>query len=706
MDAPNNRGMQRITTLGELEAIIGRPPDLVLRKEIGILDEGCRDVLAAAPLAGLGYRDAAGRSRTILAGGRPGFACADSPRRLSLTLPGGAAAPAAGTGVSLVFLLPGIGEVLRLNGSVHEVTDRLVVAVEQAYVHCARAVLRSALWGPPRPVAVAGAPAGDGPLAAPPVAAFLAAAPFLVVSSWDAGGGSDTSPRGDGPGFLRILDGRTLALPDRRGNKRADTLRNVLGDDRISAAVLVPGRLDVLHLGGRARITDDPALLATMATGGQVPHAAVLFTVDTADLRPDGVLASAGVWDRGRHLDPATAPDLNAVAMGHLAANVAGGWKGRLLGLIGKPVTAFPRLTRRLLAAGYRRQLRSEGYATGTPAAPRPGRAVRVAEVVRETPEATTLVLEDPAGEPFDFLPGQFFTLVLDIDGRGVRRAYSASSAPGSRRLALTIKRTPGGVCSAYVQDRVRPGDELRVLGPSGSFHVARPPKELVLLAAGSGITPVMSILRATLATAADTRITLLYGNRTESGIIFGRELTALAGAHDRLTVRHVLSRPGPDWTGPRGRLDPDTVRRELTALAPGAEAHYYACGPAPMLDGIRAVLDALGVPADRRHQELFSAAPAGSAAGTDQRLTVGNLGTVAVAAGRTLLDAGLEAALPMPYSCTVGSCGECRVRLRRGDVTMAEPNCLTGPERAEGWILACVARPLTDTEIDLDGAL
>jgi ferredoxin-NADP reductase len=308
-------------------------------------------------------------------------------------------------------------------------------------------------------------------------------------------------------------------------------------------------------------------------------------------------------------------------------------------------------------------------------------------------------------GAAFDFLPGQFFTVVLDIGGRTVRRAYSASSAPGSTRLTLTIKSTADGYASKYVRDEIRPGAELRILGPSGSFSVDRPAGELVLMAAGSGITPMMSIIRSTLAGTHDTRITLLYGNRTETGIIFSAALADLVRAHPgRLTVHHVLSRPGQHWQGRRGRLDQETVRSLLTEVAPRDEAHFYSCGPAGMLTGVTEVLDGLGVPADRRHEETFAslAVPAGAA--TEQTMTVGDLGTVTVAAGQTLLDAGLEAALPLPYSCTVGSCGECRIRLRGGEVTMAEPNCLTQADRDNGYILACVAQPRTDVAVEITG--
>jgi predicted pyridoxine 5'-phosphate oxidase superfamily flavin-nucleotide-binding protein len=355
--------LHRITGTEELEAIIGRAPDMVLMKQIDALDEGCRRILAAAPLAGFGYCDAEGRPHTTFVGGNPGFAHVDSPRRISLRLPAAESSPADASAVSFVFLLPGVGETLRLNGSVaRRAPGRLVVAVEQAYIHCARAILRSRLWKEARPAGAAQAPADDGPLADPEITNFLSAAPFLVVSSWDGSGGSDTSPRGDSPGFMRVLDARTLAVADRRGNKRADTFHNLLTDDRISAAVMVPERTEVLHLSGTAIVTDDVNLLAGMALGGKPPPAALVIAVERATVRTSEAIEAAKVWDQSRHVDKTTIPDLMSLAGQHLAANRSGGVKAKAMRLLMKPINAFPALGRRLIDAGYRQRLKSEGY--------------------------------------------------------------------------------------------------------------------------------------------------------------------------------------------------------------------------------------------------------------------------------------------------------------------------------------------------------
>ncbi|MGW0870995.1 2Fe-2S iron-sulfur cluster-binding protein [Streptomyces sp. NPDC002740] len=715
--------LRRLTTVDEVETTIGRPAPVIMLKQISALDEGCRTILARCPIAAFGYRDTDGTSRTTFIGGRPGFAHVHSPTRISFTLPG--------TGhphgpVSFFFLLPGVGELLRLNGSVaaHQ-GARTTVDIHEAYVHCAQAVLRSRLWQPPGPAVPAVEIAGDGPLCRPGVAGFLAAAPFLALSTWDSSGGSDTSPRGDREAVARILDGRTLVVPDRKGNKRADTLHNLLQDDRLSFAALLPGRGGVLHVRGRGAITDDPALLETMALRGMPPHLALLIDVEHAEVTGNDALARSRLWTPGAHLERGTMPDLLALAGEHLAvgsAEAEGGPPAFLLKAVGA-VPGMPRLLRLVMNRAYRSGLRKEGYEDVEPGAGgrrraflrrRPAadggtehllRQVRVVEVRRETPSAVTLVLEDAAENPgpFDFRPGQFFTLVADIDGRTVRRAYSASSAPGSNQLEVTVKHVEGGLFSTHVHRGLRAGDRIAVRGPSGSFHDApRPPDEIVLVAAGSGVTPMMSMIRTRLAERPGRgRIALLYSSRSAEEIIFSAELTRLAKDHpDRLSVTHVL-------THQERRLDADGVRRWVGGLSPARDAHYYACGPGPLMDAVRSVLAGLGVPEELVHQEYYtSAANTGPTATVPQEMTVEEdghpVGTATVEPGRTLLDAGLAAGLPMPYSCTVGNCGDCMVKLRSGEVAQNEPNCLTPRQKADGYVLTCVSCPLSAVTLDI----
>jgi len=704
-----------LTTADEVEATVGRPAPMIMLKQVSALDEGCRTVLARCPIAAVGYRHAGGASRTTFIGGTPGFTRVHSPTRISFSLAdsGDPRGP-----VSLFFLLPGVGELLRVNGSVAARKGaETVVDIAEAYVHCAQAVLRSRLWQPPGPAEPAAEIEGDGPLCRPGVAEFLAASPFLALSTWDSSGGSDTSPRGDRRTVARILDGRTLVIPDRKGNKRADTLHNLVRDNRLSFAALVPGRSGVLHVRGRGAITDDPALLATMALRGMPPHAALLIDVEDAELTGNDAVARSRLWTPGAHVDRGAAPDLMALAGEHLAANSAkaeGGPPAFLLKVIGA-IPGMTRLLRLVMNRAYRFGLEKEGY-EDIEHGPRrrlvddggtrnPLREVRIAEVRRETPTTVTLVLVDDGDRPgpFDFRPGQFFTLVTDIAGRPVRRAYSASSAPGASRLEVTVKHVEGGRFSTHVHRSLRAGDRLAVRGPSGSFHTEpRPPDEVVLVAAGSGVTPMMSMIRTQLADRTGRgRIALLYSSRSEDEIIFADELARLEKDDpDRLSVTHVLTRRD-------GRLDAKSVRRWITGLSPTQAAHYYLCGPEPLMAAVRGVLSGLGVPDQLVHHERYTSRADTEAATTvPQEMTVEEgdhpVGTVIVEPGQTLLDAGLAAGLPMPYSCTIGNCGDCMVRLRGGQVTQNEPNCLTPQQKADGYVLTCVGCPLSKVTLDI----
>jgi uncharacterized protein len=430
----NNAGVSPVsavrllTTAAEVETTIGRPPPVIMLKQVDALDEGCRTVLARCPIAAFGYRDAGGTSRTTFIGGTPGFARVHSATRISFSLPEPGEPHGA---VSFFFLLPGVGEILRVNGSVAARKGaETTVDIDEAYVHCAQAVLRSRLWHPPAPAEPAAEIAGDGPLRRPGVAQFLAAAPFLALSTWDSCGGSDTSPRGDRQAVARVLDSRTLLIPDRKGNKRADTLHNLLQDDRLSFAALVPGRSGVLHVRGRGAITDDPALLETMALRGMPPHAALIIDVEHAEVTGNDAVACSRLWSPGAHLERGTAPDLLALAGQHLAANSAtaeGGPPAFLLRVV-SAIPGMTRLLRLVMNRTYRAGLRKEGYEDAEHGTSGRGRGfrhrrpahdggtenrlrdVRIAEVRRETPSAVTLVLEDAGENPgsFDFRPGQY----------------------------------------------------------------------------------------------------------------------------------------------------------------------------------------------------------------------------------------------------------------------------------------------------------
>ncbi len=342
-------------------------------------------------------------------------------------------------------------------------------------------------------------------------------------------------------------------------------------------------------------------------------------------------------------------------------------------------------------------------------------RPLRVARIVRETRDAVSVFLEDPSGRGLEFVPGQFLTVEVEVDGRRLRRAYSLSTPPHSGESAITVKRIEGGRVSGHLNERLREGDVLHVLGPSGSFTVEPDPeadRHLVLLAGGSGITPIMSIARAVLATEPSSRVTLVYGNRGPADVIFRDALDALAAEHrPRFVVDHVLSDPPEGWTGATGMLDRATVEARLEALGTGGDAHtdYYVCGPDPMRAAVREVLRARRVPAARIHEEVFVRPELRGderpLPDTDQTLHVRRDGlerTALVRPGQTLLEAGLSTGIALPFSCAMGGCAECKCKLREGEVVMEEPNCLTEEERSEGWVLTCVSRPLGTVKLEV----
>ncbi|MDC3956464.1 ferredoxin--NADP reductase [Polyangium jinanense] len=349
-------------------------------------------------------------------------------------------------------------------------------------------------------------------------------------------------------------------------------------------------------------------------------------------------------------------------------------------------------------------------------------RRLRVTRVVRETKDAVSLTLTDPEGRRISFVPGQFFTVLVTLtSGEVLRRAYSISSLPdedgAAAEVTITIKRMPDGRASNHLNERVAEGDVLDVLGPSGNFTVTPDPaarRHLVLLAGGSGITPLASITRTTLAREPGSRVSLVYGNRGEADIIFRDAFESLARAHaDRFTLRHVLSDPPAGFTGRTGLLDRDNVTRELDAIAASSDLDadttaYYVCGPEPMMVAAREALLARGVAPARIHEERFSAparrtTPAlpTTSAPVEIRLR-GRTKTVSAAPGQTLLEAGLAASLPMPFSCTMGGCGVCKVKLLSGNVTSEEPNCLHEEERSQGFVLACVSRAAAPCTVEV----
>ena len=336
-------------------------------------------------------------------------------------------------------------------------------------------------------------------------------------------------------------------------------------------------------------------------------------------------------------------------------------------------------------------------------------RKLRIAEVIEETPSTRTFVLE-PAGDgapPLAYRAGQHLTVLVEANGARHRRCYSFSSSPLSGgRPAITVKRMADGLVSRHLHDRVRADDTLVVDEPTGNFTVEIDPsstREIVLVAGGVGITPLMSIAETVLRAEPGSRVVLLCGNRSEDEIIFAQRIARLAADFaPRLVVRHALDAAPEGWTGLRGALDGTLVLQALEGRPADA---YYVCGPEPMMHSVCAALAAAGVASDRIHTERFAYASAATTRIPDHAAEITFAGSgrrVTVQAGQTILQAGLDAGLALPSSCTMGGCGACKLQKTAGTVVMSEPNCLTDHEREAGYILACCA--YADTNVVIAG--
>ncbi len=341
-----------------------------------------------------------------------------------------------------------------------------------------------------------------------------------------------------------------------------------------------------------------------------------------------------------------------------------------------------------------------------------------IKSITRETPDCVSLAFEVPAAlrETFRYAPGQYLTLRREHRGEELRRSYSLCSSPLDDEWRVAIKQVPGGRFSTLaVADGLRPGDTLDVLPPQGRFTPTLHPgqaKRYALFAAGSGITPLLSIARTVLLTEPASHVYLVYGNRGRNSIIFKERIDGLKNKFlGRLSVYHVLSREQGESDLFFGRLDQPKATQFLTHLIPASQLdEAFVCGPEAMILGVKQALTAAGVAADKIHYELFASATgaAGQLAAhrppgeDDQKSRVtlrldgrGYLLDMSYY-GDTVLDAALAAGLDAPYSCKNGMCSTCRARVTEGTAAMDVNYSLSEKEVAQGYVLTCQARPTT----------
>ena len=324
-----------------------------------------------------------------------------------------------------------------------------------------------------------------------------------------------------------------------------------------------------------------------------------------------------------------------------------------------------------------------------------------VADVIDETADTRSFVIEIPPAleDAFAYAAGQFCTFRAAIGGEPIVRCYSMSSSPDTGdRFTVTVKRVPGGKMSNWMNDTLAPGDTIDVIPPAGLFVLRAAAAPIVAFAGGSGITPVLSIVKTALLTTA-REIALVYANRDPASVIFAAELDRLRAAFGgRLSVHHHLD-------SEKGFLDAAAC---AALVEDRTQADFYICGPMPYMEVVEAGLDRRGVEAGRRFIERFELpdeAPAASAASETESIVIrldGRRHSLAYEPGDTILDAVRRAGLKPPFACESGNCGTCMAFLAEGKATMRVNNALDAGEVEEGWVLTCQAMP-TSREVVVD---
>jgi ring-1,2-phenylacetyl-CoA epoxidase subunit PaaE len=337
-----------------------------------------------------------------------------------------------------------------------------------------------------------------------------------------------------------------------------------------------------------------------------------------------------------------------------------------------------------------------------------------ISDLRRETHDAVSLAFAVPPHlrDEYAFTPGQYLTLQTTIDGEEVRRSFSICSGLDDNELRVAIKRVEGGAFSTWANEQLRIGAALDVMTPDGRFGVPIDPgshRTLVAFAAGSGITPILSIARTVLKREAG-RFFLLYGNRTTSGIMFREQLEDLKDRYlSRLAVFHVLSREQQDLAVLNGHLDAGKVGLVMRSLVPVANVDQaFVCGPQPMIEGLEKALADLGMPRDRIHVERFTpgiggrpprvtVAPDAKPKAIATIISEGARFDIPVADGEAIIDAAIRAGRSLPYSCKGGMCCTCRAKLIEGRVEMAVNYSLEPWETDAGYVLTCQSHPVTE---------
>ena len=346
---------------------------------------------------------------------------------------------------------------------------------------------------------------------------------------------------------------------------------------------------------------------------------------------------------------------------------------------------------------------------------------LRVTEICRETPESVSILLKPVSGESFSFLAGQYLTLLAKIDGEDVRRSYSLCSSPSEGVLRVAVKEVPGGKFSTFCNRMLAVGDTLESLPPDGRFtrDFKDSVKNHLAIAAGSGITPVISIIKDVLSTDSSAKFTLCYVNIETSSIIFKDELSDLKDIYlERLQLFNFLTREPAEIELFSGRLDSKRLSRLFPeVISPTSFDVAYLCGPESMISDCRTALTGAGMPDSAVKYELFTSSSdhvkeppieaTSSASGEEVEVSIvldGVTTQVSVKrSGKSILDAALDSGVDAPFSCQGGVCCTCRCKMTSGSASMDINFALEEEEVENGYVLACQSHPEGDGPFVMD---
>jgi ring-1,2-phenylacetyl-CoA epoxidase subunit PaaE len=358
--------------------------------------------------------------------------------------------------------------------------------------------------------------------------------------------------------------------------------------------------------------------------------------------------------------------------------------------------------------------------------------SLTVLDIRRETEDAVSILLNVPPAlaDAYRFAPGQYLTLRTQIDGEDIRRSYSICSGVNDNELRVAVKRVPKGKFSHFANHHLSVGDTLDVMPPDGRFTGPIEPdkaKHYLMIAAGSGITPVLSLAKTYLQAEPQSQVTLIYGNKSAASILFLEELQGLKDTFPtRFSLIHILSRQPREVPMLNGRIDRDKCQALFTGptapVDPTQADAVFLCGPQGMVEDVTAALTDAGVTSDKIHTELFTPADGGAAIAKARAQRAESLSdedraklrhvTVIydgieieldlASDGVPILDAAMDRSADIPYSCKGGMCCTCRCKVLKGDVAMDVNYALTKEETDAGFVLACQSHPMTD-EVVLD---